>query len=108
MIENFESWADNAFMLAATIFAKQPEPQPRQQHGLAGFEQNVGCVVAGRAIHPKADLDAGGQVFLDRRDAGTKPHVGAWTMGRAAAGGGEFLDLVVIDVNRVREPDIVP
>ncbi len=95
-------------VLARPFRRKQPEPQPRQQHGLAGFEQNVGRVVAGRAIHAEADLDAGGHVFLDRRNAGTKTHVGARTMGRAAAGGGEFLDLVVIDVDRVREPDIVP
>ena len=56
---------------------------------------------------PRPDLHAGRHVFLDRRDARAEPHVGAGAVRRAAAGRGEFPDLVVVDMDGVREPDVL-
>src|SRR5829696_6305431 len=48
-----------------------------------------------------------GHVLLDRRNAGTKAHIGTRTMSCTASSCGEFLDLIVVNVDRMREPHIV-
>src|ERR1700738_70790 len=86
---------------------KQSHWQRREQHRLAGLEQDVRGVIAGRSVDPETDLHASSQIFLDRRDAGSETHIRARTMRRTAAGLGELFNLIIIDMDRMREPHIV-
>jgi hypothetical protein len=86
---------------------EQTHLQTRQQHGLAGLEQNVRSIIAGRSVHPKANFHPGRQVFFDRRDTGTEPHIRTRAMGHSTSGLGELFDFLIIHMDCVREPHVL-
>ncbi len=66
------------------------------------------AIVGGGAVHAETDVDARGAVFLDRGDAGSESHIRGRTVRHAAVVLRKDLDLLVVDPDRVRKPDVIP
>ena len=94
----------------ATVFDARRLHRPghtRQQHGLAGFVQQMRRVVAGAAVHTQANRHTGVQHFAQGQDAAGQAHVAARAVGNAGAGFGKQVSAFVIQLHAMRVPHIV-
>ena len=65
-------------------------------------------VVGSGAVHAQTDVHARAAIFLDRRDPRRQPHIRRGTVRHAAVVLCKDPDLLIVDPDRVGEPDIVP
>ena len=70
--------------------------------------QHVRAVIARGPVDGEADRNPGFQHFRDSGDSGGKLHIGDGAMSHAGTGLGQKLHLIVIKMNPMRIPHIIP
>ena len=81
-------------------------PDPRQQHGLAGFVEHVRRVVAGAAVYAQTNRHAGVQHFAQGQDAAGQSHIAAGAVGNAGAGAGKQVGAFFVELDAVGVPHV--